>query len=143
MPLAARLGRLGDRAGAAEKERIAWAMAHVGVRGGRAAIETLAAGSSTVAPVAALALERLEPAARDDIRDRGPAREVTVNRAFSRRFFEALEKGLPEIAATELQALDASSPMELLDDADLIDDVEDTDDDGSEAELDESDLLPG
>jgi hypothetical protein len=148
MPLAARLGRMGDRAGAAAQERIAWAMAHVGVRGGRAAIETLAAGQSAVAPVAKLALERLEPAARDDIRDKGPAREVTVNRAFSRRFFEALEKGLPEVAAGELQALDASSPMELLDDADLLDedleeDTSDTDDGGSEAELDESDLLPG
>lgn len=146
MPLAARLGRLGDRAGAAEQERIAWAMAHVGVRGGRNAIETLAAGSSPVAPVAALALERLEPAARDDVSDRRPAREVTVNRAFSRRFFEALEKGLPEVAAGELQALDASSPMELLDEADLLDadlDVDDTEDGGSEAELDESDLLPG
>ncbi len=145
MPLAARLGRLGDRAGAVEKERIAWAMAHVGVRGGKGAIETLAAGQSAVAPVAAMALERLEPAASDDVHGRGPAREVTVNRAFSRRFFEALERGLPEVAAGELQAMDASGPMELLDEDDLIDDLdEQTDDDGgSEAELDESDLLPG
>ena len=145
MPLAARLGRLGDRAGAAEKERIAWAMAHVGVRGGKAAVATLAAGQSAVAPVAAMALERLEPAARDDVHARQPAREVTVNRAFSRRFFEALERGLPDVAAHELQAMDASSPMELLDESDLIDELdESTDDDGgSEAELDESDLLPG
>ncbi len=145
MPLAARLGRLGDRAGAAEKERIAWAMAHVGVRGGKAAVQTLAAGQSAVAPVAAMALERLEPASRDDVHGRQPVREVTVNRAFSRRFFEALERGLPEVAAGELQAMDASGPMELLDEADLIDDLdESTDDDaGSEAELDESDLLPG
>jgi hypothetical protein len=145
MPLAARLGRLGDRAGAAEKERIAWAMAHVGVRGGKAAVQTLAAGQSAVAPVAAMALERLEPASRDDVHGRQPVREVTVNRAFSRRFFEALERGLPDVAAGELQAMDASGPMELLDEADLIDDLdESTDDDaGSEAELDESDLLPG
>ncbi len=145
MPLAARLGRMGDRAGAAEKERIAWAMAHVGVRGGRAAVATLAAGQSAVAPVAGMALERLEPAARDDVHARQPAREVTVNRAFSRRFFEALERGLPDVAAHELQAMDASSPMELLDESDLIDELEEsTDDDGgSEAELDESDLLPG
>lgn len=145
MPLAARLGRLGDRAATADKERIAWAMAHVGVRGGRAAVATLAAGQSAVAPVAAMALERLEPAASDDVHGRGPAREVTVNRAFSRRFFEALERGLPDVAAGELQAMDASSPMELLDEADLIDDIDEaTDDDGgSEAELDESDLLPG
>jgi hypothetical protein len=145
MPLAARLGRLGDRAGAGEKERIAWAMAHVGVRGGKAAVATLAAGQSAVAPVAAMALERLEPAASDDVHGRGPAREVTVNRAFSRRFFEALERGLPDVAAGELEALDASTPMELLDEDDLIDELdESTDDDGgSEAELDESDLLPG
>lgn len=147
MPLAARLGRLGDRAGALERERLAWAMAHVGVRGGRAAIESLAAGSTIVAPVARMALERLEPASRDGVHDHAPAREVTVNRAFSRRFFEALERGMPEVAAGELQALDASSPMELLDDADLLDeeleDVEDTDDGAGEAELDESDLLPG
>lgn len=148
MPLAARLGRLGDRAGSLERERLAWAMAHVGVRGGRAAIESLASGATVVAPVARMALERLEPASRDDVRSGAPAREVTVNRAFSRRFFEALERGLPEIAAGELEALDASSPMELLDDADLLDedldeDTSDTDDGAGEAELDESDLLPG
>ncbi len=149
MPLAARLGRLGDRAGSLERERLAWAMAHVGVRGGRAAIESLASGATVVAPVARMALERLEPASRDDVRSGAPAREVTVNRAFSRRFFEALERGLPEIAAGELEALDASSPMELLDDADLldeeldVDDTSDTDDGAGEAELDESDLLPG
>jgi hypothetical protein len=94
-----------------------------------------------------MALERLEPASRDGVHDHAPAREVTVNRAFSRRFFEALERGMPEIAAGELEALDASSPMELLDDADLLDDdledTGDTDDGAAEAELDESDLLPG
>lgn len=154
MPLAARLGRMGDGAGAAERERIAWAMAHVGVRGGRAAVATLASGHSPVAAVAAMALERVEPAARDDVHGRGPAREVTVNRAFSRRFFEALERGLPEVAAGELEALDASGPMEMLDEADLLDDVDllaeadlaDGDGDGgdgTEDELDEADLLPG
>ncbi|MBE7454072.1 MAG: hypothetical protein HS111_36070 [Kofleriaceae bacterium] len=93
-------------------------------RGGRAAVATLASGHSPVAAVAAMALERVEPAARDDVHGRGPARDVTVNRAFSRRFFEALERGLPSVAAGELEALDASGPMEMLDEADLLDDVD-------------------
>ena len=136
MPLAARLGRLGDRASASDRERIAWAMAHVGVRGGRHAVETLAGGQSAVAPVARMALERMEPAATDDVSGRSsPGREVTVNRAFSRRFFEALERGLPELGKGELAALDASSPMELLDEADLM-----SDDPEADQELDMSDL---
>ncbi|MBK7073934.1 MAG: hypothetical protein IPH44_16690 [Myxococcales bacterium] len=133
MPLAARLGRLGDRASATDRERIAWAMAHVGVRGGRHAVETLANGQSAVAPVARMAIDRMEPAASDDVSARAPVREVTVNRAFSRRFFEALERGLPELGKGELAALDASSPMELLDESDLLDDADE--------ELDESDLV--
>lgn len=135
MPLAARLGRLGERATASDRERIAWAMAHVGVRGGRHAVETLANGQSAVAPVARMAIDRMEPAASDDVSARAPVREVTVNRAFSRRFFEALERGLPELGKGELAALDASSPMELLDESDLL-----ADDDADE-ELDESDLV--
>jgi hypothetical protein len=148
MPLASRFGRLGDSATPAAHERIAWAMAHVGVRGGRQAVETLAAGQSVVAPVARAALDFMAPAARDDLRVRqgaaagsSPGREVTVNRAFSRRFFQALERGLPELGASELEALDASGPMEMLDEADLID-LGDDDDDEPEAELDESDLIP-
>ena len=136
MPLAARLGRLGDKATAAERERIAWAMAHVGVRGGKTAVETLAGGHSAVAPVARMALERLEPAARDDLSGKQPVREVTVNRAFSRRFFEALERGSPELGKRELEALERSGPMELLDEADLV-----AEDEGEDAELDVSDLV--
>jgi hypothetical protein len=122
---------------------VAWAMAHVGVRGGKAAVEALAGGASLVAPVAATALELLASAANDEVRVRTPAggtspgREVTVNRAFSRRFFEALEKGLPEIGGAELSAMDASEPMELLDD-DLLE--EELDDDDS-VDLDESDII--
>jgi hypothetical protein len=146
MTLASRYGRLGDRATPAARERIAWAMAHVGVRGGKQAVETLASGHSAVAPVARDALERMAPAARDDLHVRAgatggsaPGRDVTVNRAFSRRFFEALERGLPELAAEGLEALDASGPMEMLDESDL---VEDLDEEDGEAELDESDLIP-
>lgn len=136
MPLAARVGRMGDRASASARERMAWAMAHVAVRGGKTAIETLAGGSSVVAPVARMALERMAAAADDDLALReGPARDVTVNRAFSRRFFEVA--GAPGEGGS-----DVSGPHELIGDEDLLIDV---DDDVAEAadELDESDLIEG
>ncbi len=141
MPLASNFGRLGERATPQASERVAWAMAHIAVRGGKAAIEMMANGQSAVAPVAKHALELHASAARDQVRVRPGAdgsqagRDVTVNRAFSRRFFEALEQGLPDAAQAGLEALDASSPMELLDDADLIEE----DDEGEQ--LDESDLI--
>ena len=63
------------------------------------------------------------------------------------RILETNPRALGSLGYTagELQAMDASSPMELLDEADLIDDLDESTDDagGSEAELDESDLLPG
>ncbi len=139
LSLASTYGRLGDKATQPLAERVAWAMAHVAVRGGKAAIETMAGGHSVVAPVAKQALELHASAANDQVRVRPgaegsmPGRDVTVNRAFSRRFFEALEQGLPETGAAELEALDASSPMELLEDADLLED--------DEEEIDEADLL--
>ena len=144
MPLASNYGRLGERATPLHAERVAWAMAHIAVRGGKAAVETMAGGASIVAPVARHALELHGSAAKDQTRVRPGAdgsqagRDVTVNRAFSRRFFEALEQGLPDAAHAGLEDLDASSPMELLDEADLIDDDEGELD---EAELDESDLI--
>ncbi|MCA9673678.1 MAG: hypothetical protein KC464_01460, partial [Myxococcales bacterium] len=123
-------------------ERVAWAMAHVGVRGGRTAIDQLASGASVVAPVAQQALELMAPAARDDLRGTGAGREMTVNRAFSRRFFEALgQGGLPQESRAALDALDASGPMELLDEADLIDLEGDDDEDDDLDELDEADLI--
>ncbi|MEJ7599185.1 MAG: hypothetical protein WKG01_14860 [Kofleriaceae bacterium] len=139
LPLASTFGRRGESASPAMAERVAWAMAHVAVRGGKAAIETMARGQSVVAPVARHALDLHASAANDHIRvnpspnGSQPGREVTVNRAFSRRFFEALEAGLPEAGAPGLVDLEASGPMEMLDEADLIDD--------DEAELDESDLI--
>jgi hypothetical protein len=145
MPLATQLGRMGDRATASARERVAWAMAHVAVRGGRPAVEAMAAGASVVAPVAANALELLSSAARDEVRVRrsaggsSPGREVTVNRAFSRRFFEALERDQPELAQAELAAMDTSEPMELLDESDLIADDE-PGDDGVD-EVDDSDII--
>ena len=141
LPLAANFGRLGDRATPQLAERVAWAMAHIAVRGGKPAVETMAHGHSVVAPVARQALQLHASAANDQVRVRPgqsgsqAGKDITVNRAFSRRFFEALEQGLPEASQAGLEALDASSPMELLDEADLL--VEDDD----EAELDESDLI--
>ncbi|MGE5182994.1 MAG: HEAT repeat domain-containing protein, partial [Acidobacteriota bacterium] len=134
MPLASHVGRLGDRLPQLS-ERIAWAMAHIGVRGGKTALDQMAAGQSIMAPLAKQALALLEHATRDEVRVRPgqPSKDVTVNRAFSRRFFEALESDRPDVAAAALHDLDASSPQEL-DDADLIVEEE-------EAELDESDLI--
>ena len=141
MPLAARLGRMGDRASASTRERMAWAMAHIAVRGGKAAVETLASGTSPVAPVAKMAIERQVAAAQDDVALRdGPARDVTVNRAFSRRFLEAAGGGAPGAA---LAGADASGPTELLDDADLLVDLDEDLVTGEAAELDDDDLLPG
>lgn len=142
LPLASTYGRLGDNATPAIEERVAWAMAHVAVRGGKAAVETMAGGQSVVAPVARHALELHASAAKDHVRLRPGAegsqagRDVTVNRAFSKRFFEALEQGLPDAGQAGLVDLEASGPMEVLDEADVILDDEDADE-----ELDESDLI--
>ncbi len=139
LPLASTYGRLGDKATPVTAERVAWAMAHVAVRGGKAAVEAMAGGQSVVAPVARHALELHTSAARDQVRVRPGAdgsqagRDVTVNRAFSRRFFEALEQGIPDAGQAGLVDLEASGPMEVLDEADLIDDEDE--------ELDESDLI--
>src|SRR5262249_37636825 len=129
MPLASHAGRLGDDMSPGLQERVAWAMAHVGVRGGKQALEAMAAGDRVIAPVAGQALTLLDSAARDEISVRpGPqaGKDVTVNRAFSRRFFEALEGERPELARPALE-------VETLEEADLLVEEE-------EAELDESDL---
>ncbi|HSK05292.1 MAG TPA: hypothetical protein VK932_28785, partial [Kofleriaceae bacterium] len=131
LPLASTYGALGASATPPIAERVAWAMAHIAVRGGKAAIETMAGGQSVVAPVARHALVRHASAANDHVRLRpgasgsNPGRDVTVNRAFSRRFFEALDQGMPQAAEAGAIALD---------EADLIEEED-------EAELDESDLI--
>jgi HEAT repeat protein len=142
MPLLSRLAGQSEEV----RERLAWALAHVAARGGQQAITTLAGGrDAAAAGVAARALE-LAPTARSEMRQvRGAAvdREMTVNRAFSRRFFEALEAIRPGSApelATSHDSADLSGPAELLDEADLLEaaDAEDID-----AEpLDENDLIP-
>jgi hypothetical protein len=73
-------------------------MAHIGVRGGKQAIAAMAEQPSIVAPIAAKALTLLALAASDQVdarRGATPARserDLTVNQAFSRQFFEALEQ---------------------------------------------------
>jgi HEAT repeat protein len=134
MPLASHVGRTLP-VSATVAERTSWAMAHVGVRGGKHALEQMAGGTSVMAPLAKQALVLLETAARDEVRVRpgDEARDVTVNRAFSRRFFEALEAERPDVGQAAMRGLDISSPHEL-EDGDLL--VEE-----DEAELDESDLI--
>ena len=137
-PLASQIGRLGDRMTPQIGERVAWAMAHIGVRGGRGALEQMARGESVIAPLAQQAVSLIDTAARDEVRVRPGAeasKDVTVNRAFSRRFFEALDAG--DVAASPGLEIDVSAPMELLDDSDLIVD----DEEEAEAELDEADLI--
>src|SRR6185436_12629257 len=115
VPLVGHYGRLGERAKAAE-ERVAWAMAHIGIRGGRAGIAELAGGQSIVAPIATMALDLLALAARDHVRKppdaTGSERDLTVNHAFSQQFFEALDQGLPEITAEREVETDAPEPVE-------------------------------
>jgi hypothetical protein len=142
LPLASTYGRLGANATPGAEERVAWAMAHVAVRGGKAAVETMGNGQSVVAPVAKHALELFASAQSDHVRLRPGAegsqagRDVTVNRAFSKRFFEALEQGLPDAGQAGLVDLDASAPMEVLDESDVI-----IEDEEADEELDESDLI--
>jgi hypothetical protein len=93
-------------------------MAHIAVRGGKAAISAIAEGPSMVAPSAARALDLLVFAASDHVREPsgptapGAERDLTVNHAFSRQFFEALDRGLPGTAAAppELDPGEAGEP---------------------------------
>src|SRR5262249_46385214 len=82
---------------AGSDERIAWAMAHVAASGGAPAVAAMATGDSIGAPLAAKALELAR-----DVGDRAGAepdaagsaadRDLSVNHAFSRQFFEALDR---------------------------------------------------
>jgi hypothetical protein len=105
-PLAHHYERLGDHTRPVV-ERVAWAMAHIAVRGGQAAIAAIADGPSIVAPIAAKALDLMVLAASDHVREpsgptaSGAERDLTVNHAFSRQFFEMLDRGLPEAEAAD------------------------------------------
>ncbi len=127
------------------RERVAWALAHIAARGTRGPVETLARGRDAVAAsVARRAMELVELAQSDDIAVRGPTspRDQTVNRAFSRRFFEALERGGEGVPGERTG--DVSGPAMPLDEADLLEavDMDDGDEPDSLEALDESDLIP-
>jgi hypothetical protein len=128
MSLAARL----RDAAPDRRERIAWALAHVVARGGRGPVETLASGRDSVAAHAARRALELADQARDndaEVRGAAPPRDQTVNRAFSRRFFEAMA-GNGVASGTGFADLELSA-----DDAEVIEDDEEL--------LDEEDLIPG
>lgn len=140
---------LGARATGHERERAAWAMAHIGVRGGAAAIAQMAQGQSLVAPIAAQA-ETLMPMASRDLTRTAPTdesgtaagREVTVNRAFSRQFFEHLDVASPsaqpaviDLELAEEVSIDIDLDEEVNLDAELLEDED-------ALELADGDMLP-
>jgi hypothetical protein len=115
------------------RERVAWALAHVAARGGASHIQTLTGGRDPVAAgVARHALELADLAASDDVAVRGQTapRDQTVNRAFSRRFFEAMDNPVQGHTGSDI-----SAPALLLDESDLLEA------DDSEP-LDDNDLIP-
>jgi len=126
------------RKGPQHRERAAWALANIVVGDGARVVESLARGRDRVASeVAKRARELAGRAKREDDAVRAPVmgREVTVNRAFSRRFFEALGGVVGAPVGGE-----SSAPAILLQDDDLLDAAEIEDD---EAELlDDADLIP-
>ncbi|MCG8417701.1 MAG: hypothetical protein MJE77_07115 [Proteobacteria bacterium] len=157
MTLVSRLSRLDP----GQRERVAWALSHIALSGGLRQVEQLAAGRDQVAAgVAGRALELRDSIQREHAEVRGPDTPVdqTVNRAFSREFFRAVEKSRPGVEAMEPEnkrpgpgssdGSESSSPALELDEADLLEaiDLEEVadgefDDEGAEV-LDESDLLP-
>ncbi len=137
MSLASRL-----RGNTEASERIAMAFAHVANNGGKPQVETLAGSrDQRVAETARRGLELAPDAQLDNAVIRGdhPPREQTVNRAFSRRFFAALEEATPQKSKVHHhEKADISAPAMVLDEADLL---EASDLDEVEP-LDESDLIP-
>ena len=131
------LGRLRGREELSD--RVAWTLANIAAQGGRRVVESLAGGRDALAAqVAKRALDLESRAEAEERQVKGPeaVREVTVNRAFSRHFFEAM--GGPHVASV-LDPGDESAPAMILDESDLLTEVDEED-----AELlDESDLLPG
>jgi nucleoside-diphosphate-sugar epimerase len=137
MSLAARLRDNPREPVSAEKrERVAWALAHIAARGAEATVESLAAGrDAVVAAAARRAVELANTAALNDaeVKAGDAPRDQTVNRAFSRRFFEAMRgTGVRPISRA---AAGFDDDGEVLDDSEIIEDDEEL--------LDEDDLIPG
>ncbi len=103
------------------RPRVAWALAHIAGRGGRQPVQTLAQGRDPVAAeVARSALELVDRAQGDDAAVRGEAtpRDQTVNRAFSRKFFQAASAASAALATSTLP-LDERDLLEARDVSDV------------------------
>ena len=103
-------------------ERVAWAMAHIGVRGGRGALEQMAAGQSVDrAARASRPSTLIDTAARDEVRVR-PGAEASQGRDGEPRVLAPVLRGARRArcraaaAVAEGFDVDVSAPMELLDD---------------------------
>jgi len=111
MSLIARLRNLDDE----RRGRVAWALANIAARGARGPVETLAQGRDPEAAAVAIRALELEPDARKDdaqVHGRVPVRDQTVNRAFSRKFFEAMnaaESGEDVLALDESDLIEAEA----------------------------------
>jgi hypothetical protein len=163
MPLVSRLSAANDAA----RERVAWSLAHIAALGAKKQVRQLAGGRDPIAAaVARHALELMSVAKLDDLQVRGrhTPKEQTVNRAFSRKFFQALEASGPMVdASATAEGPEVSNPAMVLDEADLLEATEynapargagggnhtgdhageDADEDDEPAELlDDSDLIP-
>ncbi|MEM9488314.1 MAG: hypothetical protein AAGC55_04160, partial [Myxococcota bacterium] len=127
-------------------ERASWALAHLAVGGAARQVQQIAKGQNSIAArVAQRALELRGLAKKDDlnVRGRNMPEEQTVNRAFSRQFFRALEASAPVSSRVQEEPpAEMSSPALELDEADLLEAVELVEDDDAAEILDESDLLP-
>jgi CpXC motif protein len=120
MSLAAKLRDPATAEGDA-RERIAWALAHLVARGSRGPVEALASGRDAAAAGAARRALEMSLHARDnDAEVRGPMapHDQTVNRAFSRLFFEAM--GVPDLDGRMPLEEELDSAEVLLEDEDIL-----------------------
>src|SRR5262249_27737800 len=123
LPLAGRIrGASGD-----QRERIAFALAHVSARGGRGSVEALAdgrdAGTRQVA-LRALVLHDAAKAADREVKGPEGPREATVIRSFTRRFYEALSGEVRDVADADV--VEEEEAAEVLSDSDVVEVTDDT-----------------
>jgi hypothetical protein len=115
-------------------------MAYVASRSGRGSVENLAQSRDLAAAGAARRALELAASARDsnvEVHGQEAPHDQTVNRAFSRRFFEAVAAGLP---AHELERIASEGERETdtgtvqLDDIELLEAEDDLLEDDDEAD---------
>jgi hypothetical protein len=123
LPLAGRIkGASGD-----QRERIAFALAHVSARGGRGSVEALADGRDAATRQVALRALVLHDAAKTADREvKGPEgpREATVIRSFTRRFYEALSGEVRDVDDSDV--VETEEAAEVLSDSDVVEVRDDT-----------------